>query len=172
MALHRTERVPCGPGRFRDVTVTSASELCGSTKDAVTGLKYRNERRNARVLAGLLVPLVPAGVDAVTWAPTAETRRMRRGVDHAELIARHVAASSGLPAARLLRRLGSTQQTGNGAGARGVGPGFVASGACAGLSVLVVDDVVTTGSTMRSACAALFRAGAGSVHGLTVASVP
>lgn len=156
----------------RLVTVASASELCGLTKEAITGLKYRNERGNARALASLLVPLVTGPADVLTWAPTADARRMRRGVDHAELIARHLAASVGLPCRRLLRRVGSTQQTGHGAAARRRGPAFVASQSCAGQSVVVVDDVVTTGSTMASACAALLQAGAAHVSGLTVASVP
>lgn len=161
-----------GPGHFRDVRITSASELDGATKEAVTGLKYRNERANARVLAALLVPLVADGVQVVTWAPTAESRRMRRGVDHAELIARHLAAAAGLPARRLLRRVGSSQQTGHGLAERRAGPVFVASRACAGLSVLVVDDVVTTGATMVAACTQLLREGAARAGGLTVAAVP
>lgn len=156
----------------RRVPVTSASELCGLTKEAITGLKYRNERGNARVLAALIIPLVGDGVDVITWAPTAEARRMRRGIDHAELIARHVAASTGLPCRRLLRRLGSAQQTGHDASARRQGPAFVASRACAGMRVVVVDDVITTGSTLSAAFAALLRAGADAVSGLTVAAVP
>ena len=157
---------------IRQVTVTSASEFCGLTKESIVGLKYRNERRNARELASLLVPLVPEQVDVVTWAPTAENRRMRRGIDHAELIARHVSASCGIPCRRLLRRLGSTQQTGRDAATRRHGPEFVASRACEGLSVLVVDDVITTGATLVSAFAAVLQAGAREVHGLTVAAVP
>ena len=97
---------------------------------------------------------------------------MRRGIDHAEMIARHVAVLSGLPPRRLLRRVGSTQQTGSDRGTRRVGPVFLASPACRGLSVLVIDDVVTTGSTMRAACAELLRNGAVAVSGLTVAGVP
>ena len=161
-----------GPGRFRDVRIVSATELSGMTKQAVTGLKYRNERANALALSGLLVPLVPAGTDVITWAPTAEARRMRRGVDHAELIARHLAVLSGVPVRRFLRRVGAGQQTGRNGRERRGGPRFVASTACAGLRVLVVDDVVTTGSTLVSACGELLRAGAAGVAAVTVAGVP
>ena len=171
MVTHRTERLSADGGRFTDLHVRSAALFEGRTRDAVIGLKYRNERRNALVLARLLVPLVGADTDLLTWVPTAESRRRERGIDHAELIARHLGALTGVPVARLLRRLGAGQQTGAARAARLAGPRFVAHRRCAGSAVILVDDVVTTGSTLRSAAAALLREGARGVSAVTVAAV-
>lgn len=152
--------------------IVSAAVFEGQAKNAIIALKYRNERHMAKRLARALCPLLPDDVDVVTWAPTAEARRMRRGVDQAELIARHLAAFSGLPAAPMLRRIGSTRQTGHSGNERRRGPLFVASPACAGVRLVLIDDVVTTGATLLAAAAAAYRAGALSVHAVTVAAVP
>ncbi len=151
--------------------ITAASAFEGETREAVLGLKYRNERANALVLASLLLPLVPAGADVLTWAPTSERRRMERGVDHAELIARHLGALCDIPVRRMLRRVGNTRQTGASREERRGAVRFVAHGHRAGAHVVVIDDVVTTGSTMRAAVAALGGAGHPLVTCLAVAMV-
>jgi predicted amidophosphoribosyltransferase len=176
MAFHRTEQIDAGHGRFVCMQVVAASRFEGKTRDAVIGLKYRNERRNALVLAGLVASLLadPPEVtrfDILTWVPTAESRRRERGIDHAELIARHMGAIAGVRTARLLRRVGSSQQTGAARSVRLAGPVFVAHARCAGLRIAVLDDVVTTGATLRAAGAALVGAGASAVIGLAVADV-
>jgi predicted amidophosphoribosyltransferase len=151
--------------------MVAASAFEGETRDAVLGLKYRNERANALVLATLLVPCVPAGTDLFTWAPTSDRRRMARGVDHAELITRHLGALTGIPVGRVLRRVGDGRQTGASREQRRHAVGFVAHGHPRGTHVVVVDDVVTTGSTMRAAVAALLAVGYGVVSCLSVAMV-
>ncbi len=171
MVTHRTERLTTDGGRPGDLRVSSASLFEGRTRDAIIGLKYRNERRNALGLARLLVPLVGAGTDVLTWVPTAEARRRERGIDHAELIARHLGALTGVPVARLLQRLGAGQQTGAARSVRLAGPRFVAHRRCAGRAVVLVDDVVTTGSTLRSAAQALLCEGAREVSAVTVSAV-
>ena len=171
MALHRTDAVLSGTGRLIRFDVVSASGFEGVTRDAVLGLKYRNERANARTLAALLVPLLPPGAEVITWAPTSDRRRADRGIDHAEMIARHLAAFTHTPVRRLLRRVGDSRQTGSSREAREQSVSFVARRAGAPSAVVVVDDVVTTGATMRAAVRALVDAGHGRTTGLTVSSV-
>lgn len=154
------------------VEVISASFFDGDVREAVISLKYRNARPAAAGLARLIGP-VPAGeIDLLTWLPTAAARRRHRGIDHSEVIARHVAAASGVPLVRVLRRLDGARQTGAPRDVRLRGPAFTAHRRVAGLHIGCVDDVVTTGATVRAAAAALLGRGAASVRVWTVATVP
>ncbi|MGA1363272.1 MAG: ComF family protein [Ilumatobacteraceae bacterium] len=153
------------------MSVVAVGEFEGELRRLVLALKYRNRRRTARSIAQRMSGLVPAGADLVTWAPTSAARRRRRGFDQAELIARHVAAMCGIGWARVLERLDPAGQTGRDRRARLTGPSFAASTSVRGLHVVVVDDVVTTGATLRAAAAALHHAGAVRVTGTCAASV-
>lgn len=144
----------------------------GTGRLLVTSLKYRNHRQ---ALARLAVPLAlladPSMLDVVTWAPTTRARRRARGFDQAELLAVAVARELHRPCRRLLDRLPGRSQTGQSLAVRSEGPSFAAR-PVGGLRVLVVDDVVTTGSTLARAAVALQRAGAAAVHGLALARTP
>jgi predicted amidophosphoribosyltransferase len=72
---------------------------------------------------------------------------------------------------RLLRRRPGAAQAGRPAAERRHGPQFVARRRCA-TPVLLVDDVCTTGATLRAAAEVLLEAGAPEVHGLVVARAP
>lgn len=145
----------------------------GAGRELLARLKYRNGRAAVGLLGRAMASLVaPAEVDVVTWAPTTPRRRRRRGYDQAELLARVVARDLGLPCRRLLRRRPGPHQTGRPARERRTGLAFDCLRPCAGLRVLVVDDVVTTGATVGAAAAALRRAGAGAVRVLAGARTP
>ena len=185
---HRVGPVLCRACRFalaapvalpRSGDVIAALPFAGRPRDVILGFKYGNRRQLGHHIAGLLVNrLLAAGVrphdvDVVTWAPTSRRRRRRRGFDQAELVARRVAAQLGVPCRRLLEREGDdTPQTGRDRAARLHGPVFRASPRTAGERVLVVDDVVTTGATLRSAADALHRAGAQGVVRAALATTP
>ena len=137
-------------------------------RSLVLGLKLRGQRDNAAPLAqGTAEALWRAGTlaEVVTWVPGRPRDMRRRGFDHAECIARNVAARLGLPAVPLLRRAGShPDQVGLGRGARlsNQRDAFWASpfeGA-----VLVIDDLITTGATASSCATALKGAGAARVE--------
>jgi predicted amidophosphoribosyltransferase len=112
----------------------------------------------------------------VTWAPTTPARRRERGFDHAELLARRVACRLGVPARALLRRAPGTPQTGLSGATRRRGPAFSARARAASpivpAFVVLVDDVATTGATLRSAAAVLRSAGTEEILGLTAARTP
>lgn len=144
----------------------AAVAFTGRARNIVLGLKYRNRRAVGRHLAGLIANRLVeqrahVGIDVVTWAPTSSKRRRDRGFDQGELLARTVARQLGVPCRRLLERDGSSSQTGRSRAERlDHGPGFVARPGIEGRRVLVVDDVVTTGSTLMSAAGALEERGA------------
>lgn len=138
----------------------------GHTRELVLGLKYGRKRVNARALADIVVDSIKwsdFNVDVVTWAPTTSRHQHERGMDHAELIARHVGVLLALPTKRLLRRINTVPQTGLDRDDRLVSPEFVARPLGRQRNVLVIDDVVTTSATFRAAVTSLVRTGALSV---------
>lgn len=146
----------------------------GVVREVVARLKYRNARAAVDWLAAAMAhSLPPARVhDVVTWAPTTRAHRRARGFDHAELLARRVAARLRVPVRPLLARAPGDAQTGRDRAARRLGPRFTARGDLSGRQVLLIDDVVTTGATVTAAAAALRRAGARNVDGLAAARTP
>ncbi len=156
----------------------AAVPFTGRARKVVLGLKYRNRRQVARHLAGLVVNAIVAdgahrGLDAVTWAPTSAARRRSRGFDQGELVARHVARQLGVPCRRLLERTGSSAtQTGRNRVERLHGPQFKVRPGIDGWHVIVVDDVVTTGATLRAAAATLRHGGVAELAMYAVASTP
>lgn len=167
----------------------AADSFSGETRQLVTALKYRNCTAAVAVLADQLVRAitdeefadsdqlgrapVERGFDVVTWAPTSGRRRRRRGFDQSELLARAVARRLGLPCRRLLFRDRSRHQTGLSRQERlNNGPVFTARPLRRPCRVLVIDDVVTTGSTLRAAGHALDLAGAAKVVLFAAAATP
>jgi ComF family protein len=162
--------------------VLAALPYDGVARRSILALKFRNRRSVARHLGRMMVDrLVQAGlagpgrtgrIDLVTWAPTSARRANARGYDQAELLARVVAAELGVPCRRLLYRSHGLPQAGQTREQRLVGPAFRARRPRAGLRVLVVDDVVTTGASLRAAESELLSAGVTSVVLLAVAAAP
>lgn len=101
--------------------------------------------------------------DVVTWVPARNKDRALRGFDHAEVLARGVGARLGLPAAALLARRGhQLDQVGLDRTQRllNLTSAFGALRSVGG-SILLIDDLVTTGATARACAEALTGAGAG-----------
>jgi predicted amidophosphoribosyltransferase len=116
--------------------------------------------------------LVACPPDAVvTWAPTAPARRRGRGFDQAELLARAIASRWRRPCRALLVRAAGPPQTGRDALARRTPAGFRAR-ARATRTVVLVDDVMTTGATLTAAARALRDGGADQVIAVTAARTP
>ena len=135
-------------------------------------LKYRNRRDALAYLAGEMAAVVEFAPDVVTWVPTTAARRRARGFDQAELLARAVGRRIGVPVRPLLRRVDGRAQTGRDAQARRDGPEFTARRRGAANSVVLVDDIGTTGATLQAAARVLAGAGWAEIHARTVAWTP
>ncbi|NBN96814.1 MAG: phosphoribosyltransferase [Actinobacteria bacterium] len=96
-----------------------------------------------------------------------------RGHDQAAVVAGGVARTMRIARRRALRRVGSGSQTGHTEVQRRVGPQYIAHPRVVhGKRVLLVDDVMTTGTSLHRAKAALHAAGAREVRCAVVAHVP
>lgn len=149
----------------------------GIARRLILNLKYQNRRQVVAVLAELLaqrvmqsVPNIVTDVDVVTWAPTSTARVRRRGVDQSELLARRLAKEFGVPCRRLLIKTSTNVQTGASRDQRLRGSVYSARKLRVNSHVMIVDDVVTTGTTLRCAAEALHKAGVRQVTCVAVAS--
>ncbi len=151
--------------------IEAAFPFDGVARQLIVALKFRHHRSAAGVLAAHMVSRLGLdNIDVVTWAPTSARRVRRRGYDQAEAIAQAVARQLGVPCRRLLYRAHGAPQTGKSRADRLVGPAFRARRPRRGLAVLLVDDVVTTGTTLRTAAQALYAAGVDRVQLVAAAS--
>jgi predicted amidophosphoribosyltransferase len=147
----------------------------GVARELVARVKYRNERIAVGWLGAKLAQYckrAPVPFDVVTWIPASAARRASRGIDHGASLARAVAAELDVLPERLLWRDNGPPQTGRALEERRAGPTLHGMGAVAGRSVLVVDDVTTTGATLAAAARELRGCGARDVLTATVARTP
>lgn len=112
-------------------------------------------------------------VEVVVPVPSEPGRVRRRGFDHTDLLASAVGEVLARPVVRALRLRRGTPDRGRTTSAVALPGGAIrAVTALAGRSVLVVDDVLTTGTTLRATAAALRDAGAGPLSAAVLARAP
>jgi ComF family protein len=141
----------------------------------VRGLKFRRLDYLGRHLGELLAERYAgdlAGMDVVVPVPLHWRRRLHRGYNQAEQIARPLAARLGLPLVPLLRRTRATPPQsllGKPARIANLRRAFRVPHPrrLLGRHLLLVDDVATTGATLEAAAAVLRAAGAASVTAIT-----
>lgn len=138
----------------------------------VLAAKNGGRRDLFRPLGRRLADAVPGniGIDVVTWVPASGQQRRQRGYDQGRLLAKATAGRLGCPHQRLLHRVDRVPQTGRTRAERLQGPQLRARVSTGG-NVLLVDDVRTTGASMRAGAAVLRQAGAESITTLAVAAV-
>ena len=174
-------RASCGcKGRLRALArLRSAVAYEGPVESAVHRFKYQGWRKLAAPLAQLLAErLVVEGLAAstVVAVPLHPDRHRQRGFNQADLLARELTRRLDLrePPGHLVRIRATAPQVGNDRLHRwqNVRDAFAWRGpALEGRSLMVVDDVATTGATLEACASALKLAGAGPVIGVTVARV-
>ena len=145
----------------------------GGGARVVQALKFRDGRRLVAPLADGLTGLAEIGsASVVSWIPTSAPRRRRRGFDQAELLARALARRVDRPCRPVLRRLPGPSQTGRTKTERAGNVTFRAIRGGPIRSLVVIDDVCTTGATIRAARAVLDDARCADVRFVVVARTP
>jgi ComF family protein len=145
----------------------------GPARDLVKALKFHGATRLAREMAALIVANAPGAMlgGALVPVPIHPARRRARPFNQAALIAAAISARTGLALVDCLRRAGPDhRQVGRGRSARlrGVAGSIEAIGRSPP-SILLVDDVVTTGATLVACAHALRAAGCECVRAIAFA---
>lgn len=183
----------CVPCRLKMPVCAAERDLGPEISAAVSALWYEDTVREALQrfkfggkahYAGSFAPLLAAAsgrlplgeIDVVTWIPVSRKRKRERGYDQVRLLAKPVARALDKPLAAALEKFRDNppQSTLEDAGARRKNVQGVyrpQKGAqVGGKTCLLLDDILTTGSTAREAARVLLAAGAEAVYFASVAS--
>ena len=151
--------------------VWSSAPHDGVARALVGALKFRRLLPVAVVMAERMHWLVPGHLlgGAVVPVPPAPPRLRRRGFDPAGELAAALAARLDAPLGPCLARHGSGHQVGRRRAERIGHPPRIEAITKSPRSVLLVDDVLTTGATLTACAQALRAAGAARVVAVTFA---
>ena len=156
--------------------ITSCADHDGAPRQLLAAFKFRRLTGLAPLIAGFMGDALgaPGGGSLAVPVPPARLRTWMRGFDPVYLLATEVAAVTGLelPGEQVLVRCGSGRQRGRGRAGRLADPPDIraledAGRTLGGRSVLLIDDVMTTGATLAVAAGVLRQAGAGRISALT-----
>lgn len=149
----------------------------GSLERVLHAFKFKRHDFFAAPLAKLLEGVIrergDLDFDAVVPVPMHRAKLRRRGYNQAELLARALARRIGIrcePALLTKRHdRGAQSSLARNARAANVHDAFLASPRVASRRILLVDDVITTGETIRACARELVRAGATRIAAAVVA---
>jgi predicted amidophosphoribosyltransferase len=143
----------------------------GVARDLVAALKFRHLLPVADLMADRIQWLAPAHLlsGAIVPVPPAPARLRRRGFDPAGELAAALAERLDSPLERCLARRGGRRQVGRRRAERVGRPPRIHVTGPVPRSVLLVDDVLTTGATLTACARALRVAGAARVVAITFA---
>jgi len=167
----------CGSRKFYPVRHISVFDYSGVVKNIIHALKFGRLRDVHKAVVPSLAEKIGEiidEVDIITYVPMSRKKQGARGYNQSLLIGRALSLTAGVPFADLLK------EKGNSAAQRGLGytgrfinviDRYIPVGNTKfhGKTVLIVDDVFTTGATVNECARQLLMAGAKQVFSLTVA---
>lgn len=167
------------PGSGKNIRCAVLYSYEGEVRRSVIRFKFYGEKKYADFYAEKLAELVGRSVqppaDLVTAVPISKERQRTRGFNQSELLARGIARELGLPYAECLEKLRDNpeqhrlRREDRLRNVRGVYRAL--PGRAEGKRVLLVDDIVTTGSTLCECAGELLRGGARAVDCTAIAQV-
>lgn len=165
------------PRDHLSLEVLSPLRYATPISDAIQALKFDGARHTAAPLAKYLVEAWHAhnlSADFIVPIPLHPRRMRERGYNQSEELACCLSMQAGIPIElRALQRARHTRQQSQLEAAErlvNVRGAFTADVfICAGKHIMLLDDVTTTGATLRECCMAMLDAGAAHVSALTLA---
>lgn len=147
----------------------SAAPHEGTARELVAALKFRRLPPVAELMADRIQWLAPGTLlsGTIVPVPTAPLRSALRGFDPAAEIATALAERTSLPLSTCLARRGGGRQVGKRRAQRIGHPPRIRTRGEVPRSVLLIDDVLTTGATLASCARALRQAGAVRIVAIT-----
>ena len=152
----------------------------GNVRRSLLRFKFYNARSYGvsygRILAMRLQREYPDGFDMLTWVPVSRLRKLRRGYDQVELLAKAVGRELGLSPVPTLKKIRNNRPQSRlkdpaARRANVLGAYRLLEGAAVkGQRVLLLDDILTTGATAGECARMLRMAGAKEVHCAAVAA--
>lgn len=150
----------------------------GTVREAMLRFKFGGTRSYAepfgRLLSAAVAKEYSGRFELVTWVPVSRRRLRQRGYDQAELLARSLCRELGVPCRKTLKKVRHTsaqsltrsraERQSNISGAYAA----VHPECFSGKKLLLVDDIITTGSTLSECSRVLLGAGAAAVYCATV----
>jgi ComF family protein len=145
----------------------------GTLREAIILLKFQSIKRLSRPLGMLLAGLNLPPTDIIVPVPLSLQGLRERGFNQSLLVARHLSKASGIPleAGVLYKKKDTLPQVGLTRSARlqNLRGAFGTRNKINGKTVLLVDDVITTGATITECTKTLLKSGAGEVYAASLA---
>ena len=146
----------------------------GNVRASLLRYKFHNARSYSasygRILAMKLLREYPDGFDVLTWVPVSRLRKLRRGYDQVELLAKAVGKELGMAPVPTLKKIrnnrpqsrlkGVEARRANVLGAYRI----LENTDVKGKRVALLDDILTTGATAGECARVLLSTGAKEVH--------
>ena len=153
----------------------AADQYAGVIRRSIHRMKFKGKKVYANgfgMLIAAAIENVPMEFDAVTYVPMTKKGIKERGYNQAELLADELAKLKHLKLCRLLTKIEDSKpqhQLSAEERKTNLKGKFAASPDCRGMRLLLVDDVLTTGSTLTECAETLYNQGADLVYGICVA---